>query len=174
MHWHGLLGEVKNKHPIKLECFSFHVSITVGSMYPEPEGGRMLRSIAKFLGAAFVGAGLIWSAGSAFAQAPQFDEDGTPKGTRPVKICGADPNDDVSAPDYTCVHPAPPPDFDPFLATPEELEKYGYPPKPTDPEALETCSEEVSAPVAPIPDGAVFTLVPHDSSLQLAPGQPPP
>jgi hypothetical protein len=68
------------------------------------------------------------------------------------------------------VHAAPPPDFDPLSATPEELDKYGYPPKPTDPEALEVWSEEVSAPTVPIPDGAVFTLRPeHSTSLQLAP-----
>jgi hypothetical protein len=152
-------------------------------MYPELEGGGMLRSIAKFLGPAFIGACLIWSAGSAFAQAPQFDEDGKPYETRPVKICGADPNDDVSAPGYTCASPPPPPDFDPFSATPEELEKYGYPPKPTDPERLENWSEIVSRPVEPMPDGAVVTLMPQHSSLpsmpqhspvQLAPDRPPP
>jgi len=134
----------------------------------------MLRSIAKFLGAAFIGVCLIWSAGSAFAQVPQFDDDGTPYETRPIKICGADPNDDVSAPDYTCVHPPPPSDFDPLSATPEELEKYGYPPKPTDPERLEDWSEIVSRPVEPIPDGAVITLMPHDPRMVLAPDQPPP
>jgi hypothetical protein len=75
---------------------------------------------------------------------------------------------------YTCAHLAPPPDFDPFSATPEELEKYGYPPKPTDPERLETWSEIVSVPIAPIPDGAVFTLVPNDPLPRMAPGQKPP
>jgi hypothetical protein len=135
----------------------------------------MLRATAKFLGAAFIGGCLIWSAYSAFAQAPQYDEDGTPYETRPVKICGADPNDDVSAPGYTCVSPAPPPDFDPFSATAEELEKYGYPPKPTDPELLENWSETVSVPVAPMPDGPVFTLDgPHNSLPEYAPGQKPP
>jgi hypothetical protein len=104
----------------------------------------MPRQIAKFLSAALVGSCLMFPACGAFAQAPQYDDDGTPYETRPVKICGADPDDDVSAPDYMCAQPPPPADFDPFSATPEELEKYGYPPKPTDPEALETWSEIVS------------------------------
>jgi hypothetical protein len=69
---------------------------------------------------------------------------------------------------------APPPDFDPFSATAEELEKYGYPPKPTDPERLEDWSEIVSVPVAPMPEDAVITLMPQHSPVQLAPDQPPP
>jgi hypothetical protein len=148
-----------------------------------PKNSVMLRATIKFLGAAFIGGRLIWSAYSAFAQALQYDEDGIPYQTRPIKICGADPDDDVSAPGYMCVHPAPPPDFDPFSATAEELEKYGYPPKPTDPEMLENWSEIVSVPVVWMPDGAVITLIPQHSSLpsmpqhspvQLAPDQPPP
>jgi hypothetical protein len=126
----------------------------------------MLRATAKFLGAAFIGVCLIWSAYNAFAQAPQYDEDGTPYQTRPMKICGADPNDDVSAPGYTCACLSAPPDFDPYSATAEELEKYCYPPKPNDPEGLENWNEMV----APLPAG----VLPHHSPVQLMPDQTPP
>jgi len=126
----------------------------------------MLRATVKFLGAAFIGGCLIWSAGSAFAQVPQFDQDGTPYETRPIKICGADPNDDVSAPDYNCACLSAPPKFDPYSATAEELEKYCYPPKPNDPEGLENWNEIV----APLPAG----VLPHHSPVQLMPDQSPP
>jgi hypothetical protein len=121
----------------------------------------MLRATAKFLGAAFISGCLIGSVYSAFAQ---YEEDGIQ--TRPMKICGADPNDDVSAPGYNCACLSAPPNFDPYSATAEELEKYCYPPKPNDPEGRENWNEMV----APLPAG----VLPHHSPVQLAPDQTPP